>query len=337
VKCRILGIACATFVLVAVGCSGADEIPDAGSDSAPLTDEEILSVPAPTLEEYVKVYEEVLNQNPALDPESTHFARLILEKIKATASQSTPDVVALQAAHLPTRAEWLLLARNPGKAYGTATASIKAENRALNDFKSGWSQGKADAFRHAYWNLLMAKCCGLDWARDFSTAHESETTDLDDKTMDLNNNEVGRNIFSVFPAYSDELHVSLIKNSPASCMSQGVTHDSQRLVYIKPCPTITIVDEGPELGDVVEVALDGASLGTTPPGGERVFETRDLRTGSHTLSVSCQVGVRYGSLCTIDVRLSEGLTFVDGSDRWSSLIPRGLPYTYWIGVPRLAQ
>ena len=55
-------------------------------------------------------------------------------------------------------------------------------------------QGNGDAFRHAYWNALMTKHIGSWMAYLFATAHESTTPDGIDKTMDLNNNEIGRNI-----------------------------------------------------------------------------------------------------------------------------------------------
>ncbi len=69
-------------------------------------------------------------------------------------------------------------------------------------------QGRTDAFRHAYWNVQIAKKIakkyddksdsvktGLKWAEKFATAHESESPDGADKSMDLRNNYVGRKIF----------------------------------------------------------------------------------------------------------------------------------------------
>lgn len=55
-------------------------------------------------------------------------------------------------------------------------------------------QGNGDAFRHAYWNALMVDDVGVILAEAFATAHEYETPDGIDKTMDLNNNVEGRNI-----------------------------------------------------------------------------------------------------------------------------------------------
>lgn len=314
---RFLGIAWAVCVLGAIGCGVPETVPGGAplSDDAPLSDEEILSVPAPTPEEYVKAYEEVLNQDPSLDPESNSFARLVLRKIKETTTQSTPDVVALQISSVLglTEAEWLLVNRYPKKAVATFAAAKLAELRAVMfDYGFELFQGKADAFRHAYWNVLMAKCCGLEWARDFATAHESKRSSyLDDEKMDLNNNEVGRNIFSSAPGASDAEHVQMIKDFSASCMRSDVTHDPSRLVYMTPCPQIGIQQS---YDGVVEVAVDGTRLGAIPEFGTGGFETKDLRTGTHALTLTCAKGGTVRSGCLFAVSLSiGGFTFEDGS------------------------
>ncbi|WP_225412036.1 DUF6973 domain-containing protein [Stigmatella hybrida] len=325
----------AVFMIGASSCGGADGS-DGVPDDAPLTDEEILSIPPPTLDEYAMAYDAVLNQNPTIDPDSNKFARLVLERIKTTSSQSSPNVVGMQVNQLLrlTIAEWLLVARNPGNARKTEEAVSKAGIRAGVEFdRETLLNGKGDAFRHAYWNVLMAKCCGLQWAQDFATAHESAETN-DESAMDLNNNQVGRSIYSSDPGASDDKHVQLIMDFSASCMSSGVTQDPARLVYIKTCPSITVLDYGPSFDDVAEVVLDGTNMGVTPPGGERVFETKDLRTGNHSLSVTCTVDGTHGR-CGITVALSEGLTFSDGSVSQDLEQDEGVPMGFTIKVPTL--
>jgi hypothetical protein len=50
-----------------------------------------------------------------------------------------------------------------------------------------------DAFRHAYWNALMVKEFGAEWAEDYATAHEQlPGNPAPREAMDLYNNEVGR-------------------------------------------------------------------------------------------------------------------------------------------------
>lgn len=62
-----------------------------------------------------------------------------------------------------------------------------------------------DAFRHAYWNAILARNIGHDWARDFTTAHEGISGNPGPReAMDLYNNEVGRQIASEHPFASEE-------------------------------------------------------------------------------------------------------------------------------------
>jgi hypothetical protein len=72
-----------------------------------------------------------------------------------------------------------------------------------------WQQndGHRDAFRHAYWNTLLSKEFGEDWARAFATAHEGRPgNQANREAMDLYNNQVGRSIALAHPyASKDEL------------------------------------------------------------------------------------------------------------------------------------
>ncbi|MDI3388250.1 hypothetical protein QIS99_18865 [Streptomyces sp. B-S-A8] len=57
------------------------------------------------------------------------------------------------------------------------------------------NDGHMDAFRHAYWNALMTKRFGPEWAEQYGTAHERLPGNPKDReAMDLYNNEVGRRI-----------------------------------------------------------------------------------------------------------------------------------------------
>jgi len=68
-------------------------------------------------------------------------------------------------------------------------------NRALNN--------KADAFRHAIWNVAMAKeswgkkKTKLSWAKEFSEAHEKSWRYREyESEMDLHNNKVGQDFYN---------------------------------------------------------------------------------------------------------------------------------------------
>ncbi len=81
---------------------------------------------------------------------------------------------------------------------------------------SSWSRndGHQDAFRHAYWNALMTQRFGDDFATRFATAHEMVPGNPQlRETMDLFNNEVGRNIALANPEASSEELAQLIQEA----------------------------------------------------------------------------------------------------------------------------
>lgn len=71
-----------------------------------------------------------------------------------------------------------------------------------------------DAFRHAYWNALMTREFGVDWAEDYATAHEQLPGNPGPReAMDLYNNEVGRNIAAANPDASPEELADLVEEA----------------------------------------------------------------------------------------------------------------------------
>jgi len=63
--------------------------------------------------------------------------------------------------------------------------------------------GTGDAFRHCFWNSLMARDQGETLAKQFATAHEAEGGPLIESMMDLYNNEQGRAIGKANPKAND--------------------------------------------------------------------------------------------------------------------------------------
>ena len=53
------------------------------------------------------------------------------------------------------------------------------------------TDGRGDAFRHCYWNVLMTKRFGYSKAAEVATRHEAYSSGLP-KVMDLRNNFIGR-------------------------------------------------------------------------------------------------------------------------------------------------
>lgn len=117
----------------------------------------------------------------------------------------------------------------------------------LNDFKNikeeaysesedrfhgaGAEDGHQDAFRHIYWNVLMSRQFGDDFAAAFATAHEGVPGNpADREAMDLHNNELGRRIAREHPNASkeelQEIIMEEIKNGHAV-----VINDKGELVY----------------------------------------------------------------------------------------------------------
>ncbi|MBO0320861.1 hypothetical protein J0X14_01020 [Muricauda sp. CAU 1633] len=81
--------------------------------------------------------------------------------------------------------------------------------------------GPANAFRHAFWNYLIAKRCFqwqkneevvLAWAKKVTDWHEDSFPNKQlPKAMDLHNNEVGRFIFEQNTKKSEQEIIELLK------------------------------------------------------------------------------------------------------------------------------
>lgn len=76
------------------------------------------------------------------------------------------------------------------------------------------NDGHNDAFRHCYWNALMTRTFGKDFAAEFATAHESLAgNQVKREAMDLYNNEVGRGIAEKNPKASEEELARLVRKA----------------------------------------------------------------------------------------------------------------------------
>ncbi|WP_349656568.1 XVIPCD domain-containing protein [Xanthomonas sp. 10-10] len=83
----------------------------------------------------------------------------------------------------------------------------RAKEWQLND-------GHRDAFRHTYWNALLVKEFGNEWAEALATAHEGMPENpANREAMDLYNNKIGRGIAADNPGASEEQLAQLVGNA----------------------------------------------------------------------------------------------------------------------------
>ncbi len=101
---------------------------------------------------------------------------------------------------------FVLSIKYPIYVYPTLKATAKSFQIAKNEFpKAHGKKGKANAFRHAFWNAYICYECTkwsknrqriITWAELITTKHEELSPNEPlDRAMDLHNNEVGRTIF----------------------------------------------------------------------------------------------------------------------------------------------
>ncbi|MFN3366738.1 MAG: DUF6973 domain-containing protein [Exiguobacterium mexicanum] len=95
-------------------------------------------------------------------------------------------------------------------------------------YSVGLYNGNGDAFRHAYWNVLMVSSIGSEMAYKFANAHEYGDDDQPalEQDMDLHNNRVGRSLkgstaTQVKSAISRGLGVRIVNNKLVDTTSYG--------------------------------------------------------------------------------------------------------------------
>ena len=81
-----------------------------------------------------------------------------------------------------------------GKIDADTAAAVARESYPANSLHNGIG----DAFRHCYWNALMAISIGRNQAKKVADLHEDHnpTGPIGEREMDLKNNEIGRQIDS---------------------------------------------------------------------------------------------------------------------------------------------
>lgn len=165
--------------------------------------------------EIYNIYE--TNLSKGIELTDNEILTLLVKKINDKENQpSTYDYNIL--GKNATKEELLLVVKYPTQSVKIFNNSSTASNTASSLYKAETLYlGNGDAFRHAYWNALNLKSVGADIAKAFANAHESETPEGNDKTMDLRNNTVGRNIGRIYSNSSN----ATIKNKVIEAVNQG--------------------------------------------------------------------------------------------------------------------
>lgn len=115
---------------------------------------------------------------------------------------------------------------------------------------AGFEDGHQDAFRHMYYNALLTKRFGEDFAKSFATAHEGVPGNpADQEAMDLFNNEVGRRIAVENPNATDQELADLIKDAISN--GEGIVIDKNgELAYSDYNGPTGRADDAPKNGKI---------------------------------------------------------------------------------------
>lgn len=109
------------------------------------------------------------------------------------------------------------------------------------------TDNSANAFRHALWNILIAKSVlrilkseerAISWAGKITSLHEElMPNDPLEKEMDLHNNEVGRICFPEIQTSSDEKIIQYLTNKAEDAVQIKSVEETENfkgiLVYIE--------------------------------------------------------------------------------------------------------
>jgi hypothetical protein len=302
------------------------------ADSNSLTREEIGPAPDFALDTFASAFDTVSAAQPNLSSSSNEFARAIIAELTKAIPKAgirpLPEKHAAPAIFdtftALTAAEKTLVLTNPYKAYKSKSAASDAVAATTSLFPGSHYLTRADAFRHSYWNWLMSKCCTVEWATAFATAHESEVPNNDDKRMDLNNNMIGRRLFSGAPqsaptdAQAALLDYKLLWiNSKRKNVTVGVDY----LVYLEPAQSATVFDDGPDYDDIYTVTIVGKNVGDTPAGGSKAFEFDQIPSGTHAMDINCKLDGTKGG-CGFEIHLQGALTLPSGASTTSQIVIR---------------
>ena len=99
----------------------------------------------------------------------------------------------------------------------------------------------ANAFRHAFWNYLIARKClkrpeqthqVLEWTKNITDLHEEIFPNSDlARSMDLHNNKVGRRLFVEYATYPEEAVQQLLQQRTVESIRIGSEEELKEIPY----------------------------------------------------------------------------------------------------------
>lgn len=119
-----------------------------------------------------------------------------------------------------------LFLKNPRYALPTLLATKSSMQIATREYgEKHHLDNKANAFRHALWNILILRGClrwnsnlekAMKWSKTITDWHEEFSPNPAlEKAMDLHNNKIGRNLFSETKSLSEDEMVKFLKQESA--------------------------------------------------------------------------------------------------------------------------
>jgi hypothetical protein len=331
-RCTLLAALAASLVVPALlaGCGGSgggDEALPAGEalpPVGPIPGAEFAKVPPPTFNQVITAFRSVTTANPALLNDEPALSRALFDEVKRITTTAVAGEAArrlgadgitrrLAAFNLDSKLtleEWKLVIRRPlASARAAPTIEISAQ-AAIDawpcDADVEFADGKADAFRHAYWNALMARRVSPAFAELFASAHEVGSSNTPAASaMDLHNNAFGRAFAARLAAAGESELAQLLLQQPFSFVAPGaaipaalpgmafIAERGRRAFDGRLAGTLTQPDSGPgawaleadfaQCGNVLRGLYRASRAGVTV---ERRFSGAIGNAGAVTLSVA---------------------------------------------------
>ncbi len=137
--------------------------------------------------------------------------------------------------------------KHPFFMIATFNATLKTFSISQKEFPNiHGKHNKANAFRHALWNVLISKKCFrfsskteliLQWTKDITDWHEEFSPNEEiAKRMDLHNNEFGRDFFKNNPSLlTDQIVSELKKHLETAVLVKNLEEliDTSKMVYLE--------------------------------------------------------------------------------------------------------